>query len=366
MGVNNARSSPNPPVLAMYSPFNKGISANSSTPMISYNDPKTVQQRTTVLKSTNNKSKKKARFRFHYKSICDRVMERAEAQIPNNQKTLLLQKVLNLKTEIKRPTLLGTTTNLPSALTPLQSTKESTAASDFKNKSALVIETLKGNKPNNLEMKGRQLSAKIGEEYLLKKVKTNCLKENSLKRLANKRISVGKDKSQFLMVGDIIQNKQFLFKSISRSQYASGIDFSKRATCESKNNLISHLKNVDMTPRINARMPLHFVKICKEEEKITEEGAVEEKIEPLIKDIVHKAGPREGIKIVHKKTMAESVERTLKKKIKSTSIEKNKKLLLNANKGCDSAAEKKRIWKGGRGTFSKALLEDWYKHMNKD
>jgi len=366
MGVNNACPSPNPPVLSMHSPFNKGISTDSSTPMISYNYPKIVQQRSTISKSTNNKSKKKPRFRFHYKSICDRVMERAEGQIVNSQQRLSLQKLLDLKTEIKRPTLLDATTNLASTLTPLQSTKESTAASDIKNKSALVIETLKGNKPNSLEMKGSRFSTKIDEEYLLKKPKTNCLRKNSLKTLANKRISVGKDKSQFLMVGDIIKNKQSLFKPISRSQCASGIQSSQKATCESKNNPISHLKNVEMTPRISARMPLRFVKISKEEEKTTEEGAAEEKIEPLIKDIVHKAGPREGIKIVHKKTMAEGVERALIEKIKSTSIEKNKKLLLNANRDCDSAAEKKRIWKGGRGTFNKALLENWYKHMNKD
>lgn len=72
-----------------------------------------------------------------------------------------------------------------------------------------------------------------------------------------------------------------------------------------------------------------------------------------------KANRKNSILLTHsKETNKDSVCYALKSKLKNEALKKALK-----KKTIDSAAERKRIWKGEKGCFNKKLLANWHNHM---
>ena len=66
----------------------------------------------------------------------------------------------------------------------------------------------------------------------------------------------------------------------------------------------------------------------------------------------------------NKKPKEEDVNLALLNKLKLEKEERRKAMMIARNKdNKDSMAEKKRVWKGGKGIFKKELLQNWYNHM---
>lgn len=199
----------------------------------------------------------------------------------------------------------------------------------------------------------------------------NFFQKNSIRTLNSGRNAhpVGRVKSQFCAETDVVQNRRTAVKPL-RLQCKSALNSPKRGTrkINQRNSLITKQKRISsgaLTSR--SKVPVHFVQAKKQlnssssAHRNSERQTLEEnKLEPLVKEVPPKV---KRIRIASRRISKESVEKALAEKIRLKNMERSKKLLSERRGECDSAAEKKRVWRGGKGKFNKVLLQNWYKHM---
>eukprot|EP00826_Nyctotherus_ovalis_P006004 TRINITY_DN11378_c0_g1_i5.p1 TRINITY_DN11378_c0_g1~~TRINITY_DN11378_c0_g1_i5.p1 ORF type:complete len:429 (-),score=49.46 TRINITY_DN11378_c0_g1_i5:106-1392(-) len=379
-----------------------------------------------LLNNRKRGPKKKLRFPLRYKSICDSVITNKEPvhfQLSLKAQILFFNKLPAFTTRTTTKQLIHNKLSTNPSSCPLQASKDKLIMSKDPNNSqnrgsfllstngcksdnALFVESVDRGKeerpskdlkrfctlysrlvkPSSVSIPPISNNESFGEEtsdLIMKRLKAGRKSEQdspkkgifeNTKQRRNAHL-VGKVKSQFCAETDIVQNRRTTVLSAvkvkpSRLQRKSALNSPKRGTrkINQRNSLITKQMRISSgTLTSRSKVPVHFVQAKKElnnslnaQHNSGKKTPEESKLEPMIKETLSKV---ERVRMTSRKISKESVEKALLEKLKLKNIERSKKLLLERCGECDSAAEKKRVWKGGKGKFNKVLLQNWYKHM---